>query len=148
MNLQSLIGGEFRVSIDSRSSKRDIGRPSKIRSESSFHVGKRGEVINFALRQDVVPVALVDIDSHVWLLTAGGSGLVMFESADANPIDERQSAAVTAVVAALELLFEVDSVPKPKKPRAKKPAEPELAEVVAEIESELNVEEDEHDDLD
>ena len=144
MNLQSLIGGDFRVSVDSRASKRDIGEPSEITTESSFFVGKRGEVINLALRSEVVPVALVDADSTIWLLTSGKSGLVMFESADNNPIDDRQASAVTAVVSALELLFNIDSAPKAKKPRVKKQSETELElqDVPEENEISIDVEDD------
>ena len=117
MSFQTELGSKHNVIIDTRSSKRDIGVPSEIVVESSFKVGDRAKQIDRLLQAEVMPSVFVDAQSNIWRLTAGGSGLVVFESADDKPLDDVQESTVEAVVKALESEF---GIKKPKKPRKKK----------------------------
>lgn len=144
MNLQTSLGTKHNVIVDGRASKRDVAVPDEITVESSYLIGPRATIIDSLVRAEVKPVVFVDSDSNVWVLTAGGSGVVMFESADEKPLDEVQSEAVDAVVRALEDEF---NIRKPKKPRKKKEddvvlgvVEPEYpfewSDVIADVEDE------------
>ena len=116
MNLQTVLGAKHNVIVDTRSSKRDIGKPSEITVESSYHVGDRAKQIDGLVRSDVIPVVFVDAQSNVWVLSAGGSGVVVFESADDKSLDDVQETTVDAVVKALEAEFGLKKPKKKKKP--------------------------------
>lgn len=121
MNLQQLIGSRFTVNVDGRASKRDVFVPDEIRVESTFRLGSRAAQIDGLVRGDGVPVVFVDADAQVWQLTSGGSGLVMFESADGSPLTDEQMDAVLLVEQVLGEYFGLLK-PAPKK-RAKKQKE-------------------------
>lgn len=102
--------------VDGRASVRDAGVPDEVVAESSYHLGNKAQQIDALLRGETLPVAFVDADSNVWQLTAGGSGVVVFESADDKPLDDVQGDTVDAVIRALESELGI----KKKKPRKKK----------------------------
>ncbi len=131
MNLQQLIGSRFTVNVDGRASKRDVSIPGSIVVESTYRLGSRASQIDQMVRGDVVPVAFIDADAQIWQLTAGGSGLVMFESADNSPLTDDQMEASLLVERVLSEYFGLvqDEVPVVKpvsKKRAKKPKEPDV----------------------
>lgn len=116
MNLQTALGGKHNVIVDGRSSKRDIGKPDEITVESSYKVGDRAKQIDRLLQSEVMPVVFVDALSNIWRLTSGGSGVVVFESADDKPLDDYQANTIDAVVKALEAEFDIKKPKKKKKP--------------------------------
>ncbi len=124
MNLQQLIGSRFTVNVDGRASRRDVFQPEEIRVESTFRLGSRAAQIDTLVRAESVPVVFVDADAQIWQLTAGGSGLVVFESADSSPLTDEQMEAVLLVEQVLGEYFGL-SKPAPKK-RAKKAKEPDV----------------------
>lgn len=124
MTFQSVLGGKHNVILDGRASKRDVGVPSEIVVESSYKVGDRAKQIDRLLQSEVMPVVFVDAQSNIWRLTAGGSGVVVFESADDKPLDDFQASTIDAVVKALESEFDI------KKPKKKKKSDDVLLGVV------------------
>lgn len=137
MNLQQLIGSRFTVNVDGRASRRDIGQPDRIAVESTFRLGDRAGQIDHMMRSDVVPAVFVDADAQIWQLTAGGSGLVMFESADGSPLTDEQADALGLVETVLGEFFgiaEPAAKPEPKpvaKKKPKKAKEPDVVLAVA-----------------
>lgn len=130
MGFQQVFGPEINVIEDIRAGKRDIGNPVEIVVESSFRLGERARQIDTLMKADVIPVVFVDASGNAWVLTAGGSGLVMFESADGQPVDDSQGSVVDEVVAGLKKHFGI------KTKKAKKPEpEPEVLLGVVEPES-------------
>lgn len=127
MGFQQVFGPQINVIEDIRASKRDLGVPSEVKVESSFRLGDRARQIDTLMRSNVVPVVFVDASGNVWVLTAGGSGLVMFESADGQPVDDKQGEVIDDVVAGLKKHFGIKT--KKKKP------EPEVMLGVVEPES-------------
>lgn len=127
MGFQQVFGPQINVIEDIRASKRDLGVPSEVKVESSFRLGDRARQIDTLMRSSVVPVVFVDASGNVWVLTAGGSGLVMFESADGQPVDDKQGEVIDDVVAGLKKHFGIKT--KKKKP------EPEVMLGVVEPES-------------
>lgn len=124
MNLQQLVGSRFTVNVDGRASRRDVFHPEQIVVESTFRLGDKGAQIDGMVRSESVPVVFVDADAQIWQLTAGGSGLVMFESADNSPLTDEQMEAVLLVERVLGEFFGlVKSAPKK---RAKKVKEPDV----------------------
>jgi len=124
VNFQTVLGGKHNVIVDGRSSKRDIGKPDEITVESSYKVGDRAKQIDALVRSDVLPVVFVDAQANVWVLSAGGSGVVVFESADDKPLDDAQGETIDAVVKALEAEFGI------RKPKKKKKSDDVLLGVV------------------
>lgn len=116
MNFQSVFGPQINVIEDIRAGKRDIGTPVEIVVESSFRLGERARQIDTLMKADVIPVVFVDASGNVWVLTAGGSGLVMFESADGQPVDDNQSRIVDEVVAGLKKHFKIKTKKKKAEP--------------------------------
>ena len=102
MKLQAKLGSSVNVIEDIRAAKRDVGKPDEIRSESTYRIGATARQIDALVNSDEVPVVFVDGQSNVWVLSAGGSGVVAFESADDNPLDEMQEATIEKVVKALQ----------------------------------------------
>jgi hypothetical protein len=124
VSFQTDLGSKHNVIVDGRASKRDVGVPVEITVESSFKVGDRAKQIDRLLQAEIMPSVFVDAQSNIWRLTAGGSGLVVFESADDKPLDEYQENTVEAVVKALESEFGI------KKPKKKKKEQDVLLGVV------------------
>lgn len=117
MSFQQVFGSDINVIEDIRAAKRDVGNPSEIVVESSFKLGDRARQIDVLMNSDVIPVVFVDASGNVWVLTAGASGLVMFESADSKPVDDHQEKVIESVVASLKKHFGL---------KAKKKKEPEV----------------------
>lgn len=115
MNFLSVFGPEINVIEDIRAKKRDIGTPEEIVVESSYRLGDRAKQFDVLTQSETMPVVFVDASGNVWVLTAGGSGLVMFESADSNPVDDNQGRIVDDVVAGLKKHFGIKTK-KVKKP--------------------------------
>ncbi len=129
MNLQQLVGSRFTVNVDGRASRRDVFQPEQIVVESTFRLGDKGAQIDGMVRSESVPVVFVDADAQIWQLTAGGSGLVMFESADNSPLTDEQMEAVLLVERVLNEFFGL--VKQAPKKRAKKAKEPDTLVGVA-----------------
>lgn len=127
MTLQQAFDSSLNVIEDRRAAKRDVGQPTEIVTESTYRLGDRAKQIDALLTADPVPVAFVDASGNVWVLTAGGSGVVVFESADSQPADDYQNEVVNLVVAGLRKRFNV------KTKKAKK-AEPDVVVGVVEPE--------------
>lgn len=115
MSIQSHLSGRFNVIVDGRSAKRDAGVPESVEARSSYMVGNRAKQIDILLNADEMPVAFVDGDATIWLLTAGASGVVAFESTDERPLTDAQGDAVDAVVDALHKEFKIKKVKKKQK---------------------------------
>lgn len=107
MSIQSHIPSRFNVIVDGRAAKRGIGSPDAVQARSSYMLGNRAKQIDVLVNDDEVPVAFVDASANIWLLSAGASGVVAFESADDKPLNEAQDEAVQAVVDALNKEFKV-----------------------------------------
>lgn len=107
MSLKDLLGPDINVIEDSRASKRGKGAPAAVVKESSGRLGDRASQINDLVSRDVVPVAFVDASNNVWLLSAGASGIIVYEAAGDDAISPDQDAVVQAVEDAIKKHFNI-----------------------------------------
>jgi len=105
MSLREAFDADINLIEDGRASRRDIGKPQEIRVESSQRLGDRASQIDAALASDVIPIVFVDAHGNVWLLTAGGSGVVAYESDSDQPTSDHQAEIIDRVVANLRKWF-------------------------------------------
>jgi hypothetical protein len=105
MSIKDHLGPEIVVIEDSRASKRGKGTPSKVKKESSGRYGDRANQITQLVNREVVPVAFIDASNNVWLLSAGGSGLIVYESGINDPLSAEQDKVIEAVEEAIKKHF-------------------------------------------
>lgn len=114
--------------IDTRSHLRDRFAPEAV-TVVALGDGSTGELVDVCLAISPSPAALVLEDGRVWILTAGGSGMIAHAG---DSVNDDQQVAVSRLTAALvemgalepEVEIVEDEPAKPRSRRSKKQEDP------------------------
>jgi hypothetical protein len=125
--------------VDGRAHLRDSEPPTAV-SIVSLGGGSTADLVDMCLTVQPMPCALVLDDGRVWVLTAGGSGMIAHAGDSVND-DQRDAVAALEValveMGAVGLALDFDDDPKPKRRRKVEAVEPE-----PEVEDEPEIEDE------
>jgi hypothetical protein len=111
--------------IDGRAHKRDTHAPQLI-SVRAMGSGSITEHVNLAVNSSPIPCAYIGPQGEVWILTAGGSGVIAFAGDDPTLEQGDRIALVVEALEALGATVETFDEPEPVKPKRKRKTEPEV----------------------